>query len=128
MAQLINLKTITDTRGSLTVIERVIPFEIKRIFYVNGPEHFRQSGISRNGMRQAVICLKGSCHITSHTGIEEQHFVLDTADQCLLLAPEDSHRMRSFSDESILMVLASEPFEAEELAREPMQYKVSLAS
>lgn len=127
MAHLINLQTITDTRGSLTVIERVIPFEIKRIFYVNGPERFAHSGNRRPSMRQAVICLKGSCLITSHTGSEEQHFVLNTADQCLLLAPEDRHQMREFSDESILMVLASEPFEPEEHLHEPFQYEVSLA-
>ncbi|MCF0073027.1 FdtA/QdtA family cupin domain-containing protein [Dyadobacter sp. CY261] len=127
MAQLINLKTFRDTRGSLTVIERVIPFEIKRIFYVNGASPLGHSENSHKTMRQAVICLKGSCLITSHTGTEEQHFVLDTADQCLLLAPEDRYQMGEFPHESILMVLASEPFEAEELVSGPMEYEMSLA-
>ena len=36
MAQLIDLKTFTDNRGNLTVIEKVIPFDIKRIFYIYG--------------------------------------------------------------------------------------------
>lgn len=125
MAHLINLTTFKDTRGSLTVIERVIPFEIKRIFYVNGTNP--ASPAPHRAMRQAVICLKGSCLITSHTGSEEQHFVLDTADQCLLLAPEDRHQMREITDESILMVLASEPFEPEELVAGPMQYELSVA-
>ncbi|SDD41990.1 WxcM-like, C-terminal [Dyadobacter soli] len=125
MAHLINLKTFTDTRGSLTVIERVIPFEIKRIFYVNGPDHFKNSG-RRQAMKQAVICLKGSCLITSHTGTEEQRFVLNTADQCLLLAPEDRHEMLEITDESILMVLASEPFEHEIVVQEPREYEFSL--
>jgi len=123
LAHLINLKTFTDTRGSLTVIERVIPFEIKRIFYVNGRDHF-QGG---QRMKQAVICLKGSCLITNHTGTEEQHFVLNTADQCLLLTPEDRHEMLEITDESILMVLASEPFEHETLVTGPVQYELSLS-
>ena len=125
MARLINLKTFTDTRGSLTVIERVIPFEIKRIFYVNGPDHFKTGG-KRQHMKQAVICLKGSCLISNRTGTEEQHFILNTADQCLLLAPEDRHEMLEITDESILMVLASEPFEHEECLQEPRQYEFSL--
>ncbi|RYE57125.1 MAG: WxcM-like domain-containing protein, partial [Sphingobacteriales bacterium] len=33
MAQILDLKTFTDSRGNLTVIEKVIPFDIKRIFY-----------------------------------------------------------------------------------------------
>lgn len=125
MARLINLKTFTDTRGSLTVIERVIPFEIKRIFYVNGRDHFKTGG-KRQHMKQAVICLKGSCLISNRTGTEEQHFILNTADQCLLLAPEDRHEMLEITDESILMVLASEPFEHEECVQEPRQYEFSL--
>lgn len=124
MARLINLKTFTDTRGSLTVIERVIPFEIKRIFYVNGRDHFKND--SNRRMKQAVICLKGSCLITNHTGVEEQHFVLNTADQCLLLAPEDCHEMREITDQSILMVLASELFEHEGHLHEPSRYEMSL--
>ena len=30
MAHIIDLKTFTDDRGNLTVIEKVIPFDIKR--------------------------------------------------------------------------------------------------
>lgn len=33
MASEINLKTFTDSRGNLTVLENVLPFEIRRIFY-----------------------------------------------------------------------------------------------
>ncbi|MGN7884634.1 sugar 3,4-ketoisomerase [Dyadobacter sp. 22481] len=123
MARLINLKTFTDTRGSLTVIERVIPFEIKRIFYVNGPDQFKNG---RKRMKQAVICLKGNCLITNHTGTEDQHFVLNSADQCLLLTPEDRYDMLEIADDSILMVLASEPFEVPERVREPYQRELSL--
>ena len=36
MAHIIDLKTFTDDRGNLTVIEKVIPFDIKRIFYIYG--------------------------------------------------------------------------------------------
>ena len=126
MARLINLKTFTDTRGSLTVIERVIPFEIKRIFYVNGPDYFKNGG-NRQRMKQAVICLKGSCLIINHAGTEEQHFVLNSADQCLLLGPQDRHEMLEITDESILMVLASEPFAHEERVRESHEYELSLS-
>jgi len=34
MAHLIHLKTFSEQRGNLTVIEDQIPFRIKRIFYI----------------------------------------------------------------------------------------------
>jgi hypothetical protein len=123
LARLINLKTFRDTRGSLTVIERVIPFEIKRIFYVNDPGQFKSN---HKRMKQAVICLKGSCLIANRTDTEEQHFVLNTADQCLLLAHEDRYEMPEITEDAILMVLASELFELEERVNEPDQYELSL--
>ena len=46
MAYLIDLKSFTDKRGNLTVIEKSMPFEIKRIFYIYGVD-----GSSRGGHR-----------------------------------------------------------------------------
>ena len=51
MARLIDLKTFTDTRGNLTVIEKVIPFDIKRIFYIYGVDDSR-----RGGHRHRKLC------------------------------------------------------------------------
>lgn len=36
MAYLIDLRTFSNARGNLTVIEKIIPFDIKRIFYIYG--------------------------------------------------------------------------------------------
>ena len=44
MAHLIDLKTFTDKRGNLTVIERVIPFDIKRVFYIYGVDDSKRGG------------------------------------------------------------------------------------
>ena len=34
MAKILNFNTHSDNRGSLTVIEKIIPFDVKRIFYI----------------------------------------------------------------------------------------------
>lgn len=34
MPSLVDLKTVRQSRGSLTVIEKVLPFAVKRIFYI----------------------------------------------------------------------------------------------
>ncbi len=119
MAQLINLKTFTDSRGNLTVIERVIPFDIKRIFYIYGVDDSVRGGHRHKKTIQAAICLKGSCKISNHNGRDEHEFILDSADQCLLLDPEDWHQMYEFSEDAMLMVLASELFDADDYIYEP---------
>ena len=119
MAHVINLKTFTDIRGNLTVIERVIPFDIKRIFYIYGVDDSVRGGHRHHKTVQAAICLTGSCKIVNDNGLEQQEFILDSADQCLVLNPEDWHQMLEFTPDAILMVLASEYFDEADYIYEP---------
>lgn len=119
MARLIDLRTFTDKRGNLTVIERVIPFEIKRIFYIYGVDNSKRGGHRHRKTVQAAMCIQGACTIYNHTGTEEQQFRLDRPDKCLLLEPNDWHTMFDFTPDAILMVLASEYFEEADYIFEP---------
>jgi dTDP-4-dehydrorhamnose 3,5-epimerase-like enzyme len=119
VAHLINLKTFTDARGNLTVIEKVVPFSIKRIFYIYGVDDSVRGGHRHKKTVQAAICLRGSCTIYNNNDKVQEEFVLDSADKCLLLEPEDWHQMFDFSEDAILMVLASEFFDPQDYIYEP---------
>ena len=111
MAKLINLKTFIDKRGNLTVIEKVIPFEIKRIFYIYGVDNSVRGGHRHHKTIQAAICLKGKCNVYNNDGKTESEFLLDAPNKCLVLEQKDWHKMYNFSSDAILMVLASEFFD-----------------
>ena len=111
MAKLIDLKTFTDVRGNLTVIEKIIPFEIKRIFYIYGVDNSVRGGHRHHKTIQAAVCIKGRCKIRNHDGTDINIFSLKRPSQCLILEPNDWHEMFEFSKNAILMVLASENFE-----------------
>ncbi len=119
MAKIIDLKTFTDSRGNLTVIEKVIPFDVKRIFYIYGVDDSKRGGHRHHKTIQAAICIKGKCTIYNNNGKEEKEFLLDQPHKCLILEPEDWHTMYDFSEDAILMVLASEFFEQSDYIFEP---------
>jgi hypothetical protein len=119
MAHLIDLKTFTDKRGNLTVIEKVIPFEIKRVFYIYGVDDSKRGGHRHHKTRQAAICIKGSCKIYNNDSKTEQVFELSRPDKCLILEPQDWHTMFDFTPDAILMVFASEYFDAADYIHEP---------
>ncbi|MGB3946505.1 MAG: FdtA/QdtA family cupin domain-containing protein [Bacteroidia bacterium] len=112
MAHILSLKTFTDKRGNLTVIEKSIPFDIKRIFYIYGVDDSVRGGHRHVKTIQAAICIQGSCTIYNNDNTKKEEFVLDSPDKCLILEPQDWHQMHSFSKDAILMVLASEFFDA----------------
>lgn len=119
MARILDLKTFTDSRGNLTVIEKIIPFNVKRIFYIYGVDDSVRGGHRHHATIQAAICLCGSCTIYNHDGTMENEFVLDNPSKCLILEPTDWHKMHHFSKDAILMVLASEHFTPEDYIYEP---------
>jgi len=119
MANLIDLKTFTDKRGNLTVIEKVIPFEIKRVFYIYGVDDSKRGGHRHYKTRQAAICIKGSCTIYNNNNSIEDIFELDKPNKCLILDPDDWHTMYNFSADAILMVFASEYFDENDYIFEP---------
>ena len=111
VAQIIQLKTFIDNRGCLTVIEKEIPFTIKRIFYIYGVDDSQRAAHRHKKTIQALICINGSCHVKNNNGKIKEDFFLNTKTQCLILQPEDWHIVDCFSKDCILMVLASEYFD-----------------
>jgi dTDP-4-dehydrorhamnose 3,5-epimerase-like enzyme len=111
MAYIISLKTFTDSRGNLTVIENALPFQIKRIFYIYGVDSSVRGGHRHRKTIQAAICIKGRCKIYNNDSEREEVFSLDKPHKCLILDCRDWHKMYDFSKNAILMVLASEIFD-----------------
>lgn len=114
MAYYIDLKTFTDKRGNLTVIDNVLPFSIKRVFYIYGVDDSVRGGHRHHKTIQAAICIKGRCTIYNNDGENESTYELDKPSKCLVLMQKDWHKMYNFSEDAILMVLASEPFEEQD--------------
>ncbi len=119
MAYIIDLKTFTDRRGNLTVIERTIPFDIKRIFYIYGVDQSSRGGHRHHKTYQAAVCLRGSCRISNNDGMVKTEYLLDRPNQCLIVEPTDWHTMTDFMPDTILMVLASEYFDEKDYIFEP---------
>jgi dTDP-4-dehydrorhamnose 3,5-epimerase-like enzyme len=110
MAHIIDLPTFGDDRGRLTIIEKVLPFEIKRFYYVYDVRGIR-GGHRHHKTVQALVCLGGSCEIYTNNGEKEEIFLLDRSDKCLIVQPEDWHTMDHFTNKSTLLVFASEYYD-----------------
>jgi len=108
--ELIDLKTFTDERGNLTVIEK-LPFDIKRVFYIHGVDNSIRGGHRHKKTRQAAVCVQGRCLVGTEGN---NYYNLDSSSVCLIIEPEDWHIMRGFSKDAILMVLCSTEFDEDD--------------
>jgi len=119
MAALIELPTFVDPRGKLTVIERILPFEIKRVYFIYDTDHKDRGGHRHKITTQALICIKGSCTVCCDNSFIKEDYILDKPSKSLIVYPEDYHVMKNFSDDAILLVLASEVFIEQDYIDEP---------
>ena len=124
MCKVIDLNTFTDERGNLTVIEKVLPFNIKRVFYIYGVDSSVRGGHRHKTTAQAAICIQGSCRIYCNTGKEEHYHTLDSPSKCLIIDAKDWHLMDQFTCDAILMVFASTYFIQEDYIFEPYPKKL----
>ncbi len=113
MAYIIDLPTFADKRGNLTVVEKLLPFDIKRFYYIYNVTHLR-GGHRHKKTVQALISIGGSCEIYVHNGEKEETYLLDVPSKCLILDPKDWHTMDNFSTESTLLVFSSEFYDKDD--------------
>lgn len=119
MPQLIDLPTFSDSRGDLTVIEKVLPFDIKRVYYIYNVKETR-GGHRHKKTIQALVCLNGSCDIVVTKGSDKSITTLTSPKQTFIVFPEDYHTMENFSEHAILMVISSEFFDADDYIDTPL--------
>ena len=126
MSKYIDLQTFTDVRGNLTVVEKVLPFDIKRVFYIYGVDSSVRGNHRHYNTMQAAVSIQGSCDIMCQGGDFSPivKYVLDSPSKCLIINPEDFHWMDNFSKDCILMVFASEFFNKEDYIFEPYKNKL----
>ena len=118
MPKLINLPTHTDSRGDLTVIEKCLPFDAQRIYYIYNSTT-RRGGHRHKETIQALICVSGSVDVYVHDGESEKTITLNSPSQCLIVNPQDWHTMQNVSRETVLLVLASHHYNQEDYVDEP---------
>lgn len=78
--KLIDLPKITDPRGNLTFAEaqQIVPFDIKRAYWVyDVPGGESRGGHAHKRLRQFVVALSGSFHVTLDNGHERKTVLLN---------------------------------------------------
>lgn len=111
MNELIEIKKIcTPEVGSLSFfeVEKDIPFEIKRIYYIyEVPAEEKRGMHAHKALKQVLWCPFGSIEIVLDNGEEKKSFLLDAPYKLLFVGPGIWRDMFWKKDGSVLCVAAS---------------------
>jgi len=111
-----------DERGRLVIIEggQDIPFEVKRVFYIYGSDKDVMRGQHANRRTEFVLInVAGTSKVKVKDGRgNEVIFCLNRPHTGVYLPAMVWKDMYDFSEDSVLLVLASEHYDAEEYIRD----------
>lgn len=110
-----------DERGQLVALEELkdIPFEIKRVYYMYDTKDGVHRGFhAHKTLEQIMICIHGSCKVLLDNGAEKKRVFLEKPYEGLYISNDIWREMYDFSEDAVLMVLASDYYDEEDYIRD----------
>jgi dTDP-4-dehydrorhamnose 3,5-epimerase-like enzyme len=117
---------INDLRGNLSVgeFEKEIPFLPKRYFTVFGvPSKEVRGEHAHKECHQFLLCLSGSCNVLVDDGMQREEFLLDAPNKGIYLPPMTWGVQYKYSDDAVLLVFASDYYDADDYIRTYSEFK-----
>lgn len=129
--KVLNFADLGDERGKLVVVEgaRHIPFEIKRVFYIYGSDAEVVRGQHANRESEFVLInVGGTSKVRIDNGHSEAIVELNKPMMGLYIPTMVWKDMYDFSEDSILLVLASTHYDGTEYIRDYEAYKKEMGA
>lgn len=126
LVKILDLPIRGDDRGSLIAIEQsqTIPFDIKRVYYIFGTQRNVARGFhAHKALSQLLVCVSGSCDVILDDGVKRESVTLDRPDKGLLVESLIWREMHRFSDDCVLLVLASNHYSEDDYIRDYSEFK-----
>ena len=124
-AALIRFPRIEDARGNLTFIEggNHVPFTIARTYWIyDVPGGESRGSHAYRSLEECIIALSGSFEVLLDDGHAQKVITLTRAYYGLYVPRMIWRRMQNFSTNSVALVLASRPYEAQDYIRDYRAY------
>ena len=110
-----------DDRGQLVALEELkdIPFHVKRVYYMyDTVEGVVRGKHAHKTLEQILVCIHGSCKILLDDGNEKKIVPLEKPYEGLYVANNMWREMYDFSEDAVLMVLASDYYDEADYIRD----------
>jgi len=112
---------VGDERGFLVALEenKNIPFSIKRVYFMTGMNPDTPRGFhAHKKLEQVAICVAGKCRFVLDDGFRKESCELNEINKGLYIGDMVWREMHDFSEDCVLLVLASEHFDEADYIRD----------
>ena len=121
---LVDIATFTDERGSISVIDKELPFQVKRVFWLHHIAEGKDRGAHAllEGM-EIMVAVHGSFVVDLDDGRERISVLLDNPTKGLIIRPGVWFKTHSYKEDGVSLILADEEYSRNKYTYDFIEYK-----
>lgn len=122
--KLIDVPTFTDERGAISVMDKELPFQVKRVFWlhhiVEGKDRGAHALLDGN---EIMVAVHGSFVVDLDDTVKKVSILLDDPSKGLMIRPGVWFRTHSYKDNGVSLILAEEEYARDKYTYDYEEYK-----
>ena len=121
---LVDVPTFTDERGAISVLDKELPFQVKRVFWL----HHIKDGKDRGAhalldSSEIMVAVHGSFIVDLDDTVTKTSVLLNNPSKGLVIRPGVWFRTHSYKEEGISLILAEEEYARDKYTYDYEEYK-----
>lgn len=120
----IDVPTFTDERGAISVMDKELPFQVKRVFWlhhiVEGKDRGAHALLDSN---EIMVAVHGSFVVDLEDENNKISILLDDPSKGLMIKPGIWFRTHSYKDGGVSLILAEEEYAQDKYTYDYEEYK-----
>ena len=122
---LVDVPTFTDERGAISVLDKELPFQVKRVFWL----HHIQEGKDRGAhalldSNEIMVAVHGSFVVDLDDGNNKTSILLDDPSKGLMIRPGVWFRTHSYKEDGVSLILAEEEYARDKYTYDYEEFKM----
>lgn len=121
---LLDIPTFTDERGAISVLDKELPFDVKRVFWLHHIAEGKDRGAhALLNSSEVMIAVHGSFVVDLDDAIKKTSILLDSPDKGLIIRPGIWFRTHSYIEDGVSLILAEEEYARDKYTYDYEEYK-----
>lgn len=121
---IIDVPTFTDERGAISVMDKELPFQVRRVFWL----HHIADGKDRGehallDSTEIIVAVHGSFVVDLDDTVNKVSVLLDSPDKGLVIRPGIWFRTHSYKNDGVSLILAEEKYARNKYTYDYEEYK-----
>ena len=121
---LVDVPTFTDERGAISVMDKELPFQVKRVFWLHHIVEGKDRGAhALLNSSEIMVAVHGSFVVELDDTVNNVSVLLDVPSKGLVIRPGVWFRTHSYNDDGVSLILAEEEYARDKYTYDYEEFK-----